>query len=241
MSTIKYLSIALIAYLTVACSQQPMLLLESQEPQRKILVAKHWRGLADRVVTNLLCRSPQQTCGPAQSAKQVSDAVHSGQSLYVADSARDMPFSSMFKTYLKQSLLDHGFKVSTSPQNAAVLRFRGQTLLYDHRSGKHFPLDKASFWTTLGALGLAVADGTRKQGIATLLIAGPVIDFLISLYDVTNAEVVITAFVEDEHTIPFMYTEEFYIEPTDLHLYYTNNSLLIDHPPRPRVIHTAKR
>jgi hypothetical protein len=211
MKLVKLAAYAVAGMLLVGCAQQPPVLPEVQELQRKSLTAKHWRSLADRVVSNLVC-------DPDKSDKPVKDAFRSTRALYIASPAPDMPFSDTFKMYLRKSLLDRGIRVSKNPINADILSFRVQRFLYDQRSGLRHPFDKATFWTTLGALGVVAAENywTTNEGIAALLVAGPVLDFLAGMANVTNAEVVITAFIETEQTIPFIYAEEFYVEPQEI-------------------------
>ena len=201
---------AMAGVLASACSQAPVLL-DPPEPQRKVTGAQHWDGLAERVVDQLVC-------DPRQPGKPVKDVFRRGKPLYIAPAAPDMPFSDTFRMYLSKNLLERGIKVSKTPVRADTLSFRAQRFLYDERTGIQHPFDKATFWTTLGAMGWAASSDawSNSTSRAILLAAGPALDFLHAVGDVTNAEVVITAFVETERTIPFIYTEEFYVEPREV-------------------------
>jgi hypothetical protein len=211
MKLAKLSACAMAGILAVACSQQPTVRMEAHEPQRKIMSAKQWDALAERVVSNLVC-------DPQQPGKPVKDMFRRGKPLYIAPAAPDMVFSDTFRMYMTKNLLERGIRVSKTPVRADTLSFRVQRFLYDDRTGIQYPFDKATFWTTLGALGWAAGSEawSRADARAALAVAGPVLDFLISINDVTNAEVVITAFVENDQTIPFMYTEEFYVEPGEV-------------------------
>lgn len=227
----------------VGCAQQPPVLSEVQKPQRKILTATQWKSLADRVVANVLCEPGKP--------EVVKSTFQSGKPLYIADAAPDMPFSSTFKMYLTQSLLERGVRVSKTPANSDVLRFEVRRFLYDHNKGLEYPYDTATFWTTLGALGWAAGtnDWSTQAGIAAVAVSGPVLDFLNGMGNTTDAEVIVTAYVENDRTIPFIYTEPFYVEPSDLRLYWTNfptvpmgeNGPMVAGPPRARTIRAVSR
>ena len=249
---VKIFAYTAILLITIGCTSKPLVTLEYQGTQRKIMGATHWDRLADRVVTNLLCSSakPDQ-CGQTQSTEPSNQPLPNGRPLYIDSAAPDMVFSDTFRMYLRKSLLERGFSVSKSRENADVLSFRVQRFLYAPETGFRFPFSEATFWTSLTAVGWAVRHSgiSKSQAIGGLLVAGPILDFLNEMGKTTNAEVVITAFVENDRTIPFIYTEEFYVRPGDLHLYWTDfpvvpmgeqGPMLAD-PPRPRVIHTAAR
>ena len=103
-----------------------------------------------------------------------SDAAKTGkyrtnQPLYIASTAPDIPFSDAFTIYLTNSLLETGIQVSKIPANADIVKFHVQCFLYDSRTGGRHPFDKATFWTTLAALGWAGAEIGLSSGAGKVI------------------------------------------------------------------------
>lgn len=197
----------------VGCAQ-PLVQPETLQLQHKILTAKHWRNFADRIVYSLVGK-PEA----GGTAKPTKVYFQSNRPIHIRPAAPDMVFSDTFKMYLTQSLFERGIKVSKTPVNADILSFRVQRFLHDNRTDLRYPFNKFTFWTTLGALGWGRAEfgqDSESISIAGLAASGPILDFLQSLGSVTNAEVVITAFIENNDTIEYMYTEEFYVRPKEV-------------------------
>jgi hypothetical protein len=115
-----------------------------------------------------------------------------------------------------------GYSTMRSARNAAVVNYSAQTFYYNGAGLKH-PIDYATFWTTAAAFGIVAADAAWDAGGAALAVfaAGPALDRLFLAGDITNAEVVLTASVISDNQILYQNTETFYVNPSDLPLYWS--------------------
>ena len=228
----------------IGCSQRPPVLTEVQDSQRKLIATKQWRGLADRAVSALLCRP--DTVDPSAAPHCTTDLP-----IYISATSPNMPFSDAFRTYLTQSLLDHGLPVATTAQGANAIKFHVQPYLFDQETGDRHPFNQWTLWSTVGAAGWTAAEVglSTGAGIAGVAVAGPILDFLEGMASRTDAEVVISVALERHGTISKLTTEEFYVHVRDVFpggLYWSNfSSDLFDSPnlirsaPQPRTIRVS--
>lgn len=217
----------ILTFLVVGCStNKPTVSPHAPQSQKLMLTTQHWGSLADRVAEQVVLdfipvRIPSNST-PASSTP--ASSVYSGK-IFVADLASDMKFSRAFVGYLKRSLMNKGVKISNSPAGATILNFRVQSFLTEPESSlKKYPFNTATFWTTLAAFGWIAADASISNDVskALLLGSGPLIDYLKLKGETTNAEIILTATVEGKNETIFSYIEEFYIQPSDLHYYWTD-------------------
>ena len=133
-----------------------------------------------------------------------------------------MPFSISYKRMMEEAILDSGLSVSRRPAGALIVNFEVETYAYGPRI-KKTPFHYASLYTTLGALGWGLAEVgiSTGAGIGILAAAGPILDFLVAMGDITNAEVLVTTSIVDHTTVLYQETEVFYVNPADLPLYWS--------------------
>ena len=216
----------ILTYLVVGCStNKPSVSPHAPQSQKLMLTTQHWSSLADRVAEQLVLDFiPARIPANSIPGKSVYCKVYC--KIFVADLASDMKFSRAFVGYLKRSLMNKGVKITNSPSGATILNFRVQSFLTDQKSSlEKYPFNTATFWTTLAAFGWIAADASISDdvGKALLLGSGPLFDYLKRKGETTNAEIILTATVEGKNgTIFFSYIEEFYIQPRDLHYYWTD-------------------
>jgi hypothetical protein len=105
-----------------------------------------------------------------------------------------LPFANAYRKLLEEKLLGRGATVSESAVRArTILTFDVQTFLYDH-TGRILP----AAWIPVGAA----------------------LDSIVSLYDVSKAEVLLTLSVSDNGLLRYRRTTEFYTRPSDLAEFY---------------------
>lgn len=173
--------------------------------QSKIGHAADWNALARRTTTHF-----------ATSLNGDMPAV------FVAPGPADMPFAAAYRSLLEQELMRKGFRVQETAVGAVVLRFGVQTFLYANGNEK-LPVDYASFWTTIYALGSQLRHvASLDTGVAIAAGAGPIIDILKSMTDTTKAEVMLTVTVEHGTDLLYRDTETMYVHPEELPFYWTH-------------------
>lgn len=200
----------------VGCSTKPTVSQQPQQSQKSMQATQHWGSLADRVAEKVVVDFIPDTI--------LANSTYPDK-VFVAELASDMKFSRAFVGYLKRSLREKGVKVSSSPSGATILNFRVERFLTaPENKYEKYPFNTATFWTTLSALGWAIGDSSISSdaGKALLLGSGPLLDFLKQKGDTTNAEIILTATIEGENETAFSYIEEFYVNPSDLHYYWTD-------------------
>lgn len=144
--------------------------------------------------------------------------------VYVAPGPTDMPFAGAFRKHLERELLERGIRVQQSALGATALRFEVQPYWYRSKD-KKYPAEYASFWTTAGALGAQARNiSSVDTAVAVAGGAGPVLDILAAMFDVTNAEVTLTVSVVEGNQLSFRDMETFYIQPTELPFYWTQTA-----------------
>jgi len=172
--------------------------------QSKVGHVTDWQALADRSVARFA--APLHTEPPA---------------VYVAPGAADMPFAATYRKFVEMALMKRGYPVVESATDAVVLNFDVQTFLYGDGNQK-YPIEYASFWTTLGAIGTQLRHiSSIDTGVAVGGAAGPILDLLASLNDTTRAEVLVTLTVADGSRLHYLDSETIYVQPSDLPFYWT--------------------
>jgi len=173
--------------------------------QYRVGHAVDWQALADRSVSRFA--ATLHTTPP---------------SVFVAPGPADMPFARAFRKDLEAALMRRGYPVSETAENAVLLNFDVQTYLYGARNEKRL-VQYATFWTTLGAIGTQLRHiSSYDTGVAVGAAAGPLFDILQSINDTTPAEVTLTLTVTDRTRLHYTDAENFYVQPNDLPLYWTN-------------------
>ena len=200
----KYVALPLLALVLVGCAE-PLVTPKPPTFQSKADHVSDWADLADKAAEHL-----------------ASTLDGNKPEVYVAPGPADMPFAVAFRKLLEQDLLLRHFPVKESAAGALVVRFDTQTFLYRNNSHK-FPVEYASFWTTVSALGLQLRNvAGLDTGAAIAAGAGPVLDALAEMTDTTNAEVLVTLTVADDKGLYYRDTRTLYIYPTELPFYWTS-------------------
>ncbi|MGA0601305.1 hypothetical protein ACO2Q3_11445 [Caulobacter sp. KR2-114] len=141
--------------------------------------------------------------------------------IYVAPGPADMPFATIYRKNLEQAFVRRGYPVVESAWDAVVVNYDVQTFLYGQSNKKQL-VDYWSLWTTAGAAGTQLRHiSSVDTGVFAGLVTGPVLDFLASVNDTTEAEVAVTTTVTDSRHLHYVNTEAFYVQPTDLVFYLT--------------------
>jgi hypothetical protein len=218
-----------VAAVALAGCAQPGVKLNGASSQYKLTNAVHWESLADRTANDLtrsLRRVTEITgAGHAIVQGRVEPASLGARVYYVNSQQPDSAFAKVFTPYLQEALIRRGYAVTTRQTNAVVVNYDAKTFVYG--TGGKSPLDYASFWTTAGAVGLALsyADWSyTTAGIAGglgLVALGPILDYFAMISDVTNAEVILTTSVVAGPEILYQHSETAYIKPADMAFYWS--------------------
>ena len=203
-------------------------LVEPQAPtfQKKVTNAEHWQLMANHNVTRVTeAMKGIPELDPRMhvlSASGTPTPTLIGRRYYIHAPATDMPFSITYKRMMQEALLESGLSVSRRPAGSLIVNFDVETYAYGPRLNKT-PFHYVSLYTTLGALGWGLSEIgiSTGAGIGILAAAGPILDFLIAMGDVTNAEVLVTTSIVDHTTVLYQETETFYVNPVDLPLYWS--------------------
>lgn len=162
--------------------------------------------------------------------------------VYVAPGPADMPFAAAYRNMMEQELLRRNFRVQETAAGAVVLRFEVQTFLYRNNDQKLFPVDYATFWTSLAAIGIQLRHvASLDTGAAIGAGAGPVFDILASMADTTNAEAVLTLTVSDGSQLYYRDSETLYVHPEELPFYWTHTPDVVPQSKAPDIAVTELR
>lgn len=132
-----------------------------------------------------------------------------------------MAFATAFKRDLEFSLLKHGYRVANGATGAEVLNFEVQPFVYFQKDVKQ-PVDYASFWTTVTAIGSQLRHlSSVDTGAGLVAVAGPAIDILAYMNSHTDAEVAVTMTVIDSRHVHYVDVENMYVHSSDIPLYLT--------------------
>ena len=134
----------------------------------------------------------------------------------------DMQFAAIYRRYLEQALMKHGYSVVETSADAVVLNTEVQTFVYGNNSDDKQLFDYNTFWTSLADVGYGISTINTVDGaLWTVGVAGPAFDVLDAMNRTTNAEVTVTTSVSDASRLYYTDTESFYVKPTDLPFYWT--------------------
>lgn len=173
--------------------------------QSKVEHVHNWQALADRTVADFTA---------TQHATQLPN-------IYVAMGPADMPFAQIYRKNLEQAFVRRGYPVVENAWDAVVVNYDTQTFLYGQGNKKTL-VDYWSLWSTAGAVGTQLRHiSSVDTGVFAGFATGPVLDFLASVNDTTEAEVAVTTTVTDGRHLHYVNTESFYVQPTDLVFYFT--------------------
>ncbi|MGB8366432.1 MAG: hypothetical protein ACLQUZ_04820 [Rhizomicrobium sp.] len=193
---------SVLALALAACSA-PLVTPDPPTFQHKAAHVNDWHGLADRT------------------AEHFATSLNGNRpTVFVAPGPADTPFATAYRTLLEQELIQRNFPVAETASGAIVLRFDVQTFLHGNNDSK-LPVRPDTIVTTALALGLElrhVAGLDTGAGIAAG--AGPVLDILETMYDTTNAEVLLTVTESDGTRLRDIYSETVYIHPSELRFYW---------------------
>lgn len=229
--------------LTLAGCSAPLVAPDPPVFQSKMGHATDWSALADRT------------------AERFAEVYGNMTPVYVEPGPADMPFAVAYRSFLEQDLLQRRFTVleTARPMASAqadctqsgcpiresvsapvVLRFGVQTFLYRNGDDKLFPIDYATFWTTLGAIGVQLRNVSSLDTAGAIGAgAGPVLDILASMADTTKAEVVLTLTVSGGDRLLYRDSETVYVHPEELPLYWTHVPDFVPQERQPDIIETA--
>lgn len=229
---------------------QPAVTPQAPNSQLKVTSLDTWQHIANSQASKL-SKGPQkhvqkkrpveltQKLGNPSSNSQYYNKsngyIDPTQPVYVQQVSSDWPFGQAYRKYLIEALLQRGYSVARNPDGATVINFGVDTYLYGHsgvRGGNKTLIDYPSFWGGLAAAGFEIEDATLTAAQSARLAAGSgiVLQALKQITDTTNAEAVLTTKIISEDRVLFTSTENFYVKPEDLPLYW---SRLPDQQPKP--------
>ena len=214
------------AVILQGCSS-PLVAPQAPTFQKKVTNAEHWQLMANASVTRVT--------DAARNVPELDPRMHLlaadgsptpslvGRRYYVHGPATDMPFSITYKKMMEESLLESGLIVSKRPSGSLVVNFQVETYAYGPRHNRT-PFSYATLWGALTAIGIgldAAAPISAGAGAGLAVGASLVIDALVAMGDITNAEVLVTTSIVDHTTVIYQETETFYVNPADLPLYWS--------------------
>lgn len=212
---------------TLAACAQPGTKPHPISAQFKNTNVQHWRELAGGLAASVpakVAESEHLYAGHMFESASGPQDLAKRKAYYVHPAAPDMPFSAEFKPLLEAALLEQGYLVSTTPRDAIVINFDADTFFYDRATGARQVADYGTVAGMVWAAGVAISENeswsTFETGVTGLAV-GVLGDFLGSLSDTTDAEVVLKTTVTDGRHLALRDVEIFYIEPADLPFYWS--------------------
>ncbi len=172
---------------------------------RKAKSAEHWNVIAGDVAT--------------QTAALKDRAELQGRALFVSPSGDNSTFSRGFQTMLISKLVNGGFSVATTPENAVEVKYEAQVVRHLAGQGNYQPGSVAALaGGILVAREIAVSNtsGSGKALGAAALVAGA--DLLLTnaqLRAATNTEVIITTSLIDKNRFLMRKTDVYYVEDAE--------------------------
>src|SRR4029079_7998285 len=176
-----------VAAVALAGCAQPGVKLNGLSSQYKLTNAVHWESLANRTADDLTrsLRRVTEITGAGHQIIQgrVEPASLGARVYYINSQQPDSAFSQVFTPYLREALIRRGYSVTTRQTNAVVVNYDAKTFVYGGENRTKSVLDYATFWTTTGAIGLALSSNewtATTAGIAGglgLIALGPILDY----------------------------------------------------------------
>lgn len=227
-------------FIGLAGCAHPLVKLDPLVTQSKVEDVADWDALANRQAEKFAVALGVAPYNERVSAPAVVlDAQSAGRPKGVRPFhivAGSSDFASAFKPLLEKHLLEHGYAVSQSNEGSWEIRIDTQTFLYDREGRNKSPVQYATFWTSAYALGVLARNVSQiDTGAAIAAAAGPLVDTLAYMNDITNAEVLLVLTMADSVRVSYRGTEEFYVHPSDLPRYWDDrpaNLMLVDLPVR---------
>jgi len=188
--------------LALAGCVSPMVVPEEPSFQPKMRNVKHWADLAARVVDGIADDAVKPYGGP----------------FYVMDELPDSAFSCAFRELVEQELIDRGYVVTTSPDNAVRLHVGYQPVVYPHHRHHAYGHYKSNAFFSAGAFATAAWFFWPALGVVVPgwdAVNGPG-----GVLRITNAELLLQAHVASPvGNVVASHTEALYIEDEDVSLY----------------------
>jgi hypothetical protein len=218
----NYLALTSIVVLT-GCAHPLVRPDDLASSQFKVEDVADWETLASRTAVQLEYKLGGYPNGPvALVGNEPARETKGGAPLFI-DVEGSSAFSDTFKPLLEKQLIARGFTIVPAPLGAHVVEVEAKTFLYNPQRRLKSPVQYATFWTTaygIGALARNVA--SLDTGVAIAEGGGVVADLLFAMNGQTNAEVLVLTSVSDTFQVYYRGSEEFYVRPSDLPLYWAD-------------------
>jgi hypothetical protein len=204
MKSMKFASIAILAALLGACSNQPVGKWQERSQQMKLNAVQHWGLIAADAV--------EQTKMAVSSQENIKNRP-----LFVTDN-RGTHFDRAFRNYMITGLVNAGLAVSDRKEGAVEISYESQVI----RHGASF--DPSVFGykpgiATGGVAGFWVLRNASTTGIAAgTLAAAAGYDFY-KVTEPTGVELLLTTSIVSENQYVMRNTDAYYIEKADAYLF----------------------
>lgn len=217
-----------LALIVTGCSQ-PGVKLKGPETQHKVDTASDWRRIAF-VATNKLLPAllEVEEIDPAAHERSLDNKMPvpplGVREYYIHAQNAGAPFTDAFTPLFSEQIKNRGPSVRLNAQNAVVINYSAQTYYYGGGGSSRRPIDNITLPAMVAALGIQSSKWSLSVGQAALSVAaaGVVLDTLISMGEITNAEVVLTVSVVSKDRVLYQHSEILYINPADLPFYWSD-------------------
>ncbi|PKO91708.1 MAG: hypothetical protein CVU15_08840 [Betaproteobacteria bacterium HGW-Betaproteobacteria-1] len=204
MKSMKFASIAILAALLGACSNQPVGKWQERSQQMKLNAVQHWGLIAADAV--------EQTRLAVSSQEQIKNRP-----LFVTDN-KNTHFDRAFRNYMITGLVNAGLAVSDRKEGAVEISYESQVI----RHGASF--DPSVFGykpgiATGGVAGFWVLRNASTTGIAAGTLAAAAGYDLYKVTEPTGVELLLTTSIVSENQYVMRNTDAYYIEKADAYLF----------------------
>jgi hypothetical protein len=172
---------------------------------RKAKSAEHWNVIAGDVAT--------------QTAALKDKPELQGKPLFVSPSGDNSVFSRGFQTMLISKLVNGGFSVATTPENAIEVKYEAQVVRHLAGQGAYQPGSVAALaGGILVAREISVSNASssgKALGTAALVAGADLLVARAQLHAATNTEVIITTSLIDKSRFLMRKTDVYYVEDAE--------------------------
>lgn len=204
MKSMKFASIAILAALLGACSNQPVGKWQERSQQMKLNAVQHWGLIAKDAV--------EQTRLAVSSQESIKNRP-----LYVTDN-RGTHFDRAFRNYMITGLVNAGMIVSDKKEGAVEISYESQVV----RHGASFDPSLFGYkpgMATAGVAGFWVLRNASTSGLAAGTLAAAAGYDAFKVTEPTGVELLLTTSIVSQNQYLMRNTDAYYIEKADAYLF----------------------
>lgn len=204
MKSMKFASIAILAALLGACSNQPVGKWQERSQQMKLNAVQHWGLIAEDAV--------EQTRLAVSSQESIKNRP-----LYVTDN-RGTHFDRAFRNYMITGLVNAGMIVSDKKEGAVEISYESQVV----RHGASFDPSVFGYkpgMATAGVAGFWVLRNASTSGLAAGTLAAAAGYDAFKVTEPTGVELLLTTSIVSQNQYLMRNTDAYYIEKADAYLF----------------------